>query len=101
MTKTINQIGVNKKNKLSMKQDISKLGYLLYQIKEPIVCVKCSNEYSSGVTDAKSLQKYSSLDVGFTSIGLQIWCRRHEVNVCHIDFGDKKPKIDFRCLEKK
>lgn len=31
-------------------------------------------------------------NVGFTEIGLQIWCRRHEVNVAHIDFqGEKHP----------
>ena len=90
---------IDKNNEL--EQDISKLGYLLNKIKEPIVCVKCSNEYSAGTSDAKSLQEYLKFDVGFTNIGMQVWCRRHEVNICHINFEEKKPKIDFRCLEKK
>lgn len=35
---------------------------------------------------------YSRLDVGYTIIGLQVWCRRHNVNVIHIDFkGNNLP----------
>ena len=81
--------------------NISSLHYLLNQIKEPIVCVKCADEFSKGSTDYKSLQSYSNLDVGYTDRGLQIWCRRHEVNVCHFKFSNKPPEADFRCLEKK
>ena len=40
----------------SLERDIGKLSYLLNQIKEPIVCVKCSDEFMTGQTDAKSLQ---------------------------------------------
>ena len=83
-----------------MEQDIGKLSYLLNQIKEPIVCVKCSNELSQGLTDAKSIQDYSRVDVGFTDRGLQIWCQRHQVNICHINF-EGIARVDFRCLERK
>ena len=38
-----------------LEQDISKLDYLFNQIKEPIVCVKCSDELTQGLTDAKSV----------------------------------------------
>ena len=31
---------------------------------------------------------YSRYDVGFTMAGLQVWCRRHEINIVHIDFED-------------
>tara|TARA_B100001093_G_scaffold502409_1_gene555346 strand:+ start:2371 stop:2613 length:243 start_codon:yes stop_codon:yes gene_type:complete len=75
--------------------------HLLNQIKETIVCVKCSDEFMSGSTDAKSLQDYSSIDAGFTNIGIQLWCQRHQVNICHINFEGNKLDIDFRCLEKK
>ena len=81
--------------------DIAKLDYLFNKIKEPIVCVKCSNEFLSGQTDSKSLQEYSKIDVGFTERGLQIWCQRHQLNICHINFDGKKLETDFRCLEKK
>ena len=54
-----------------------------------------------GSTDAKSLQDYSKIDAGFTDRGIQLWCQRHQVNICHIDFEGKKLDTDFRCLEKK
>ena len=81
--------------------DVATLEYLLNKIKEPIVCVKCSNEFLSGQTDRKSLQEYSKIDVGFTERGLQVWCQRHQLNICHINFDGKKLETDFRCLEKK
>ena len=81
--------------------NIAKLDYILNKIKEPIVCVKCSNEFLSGQTDRKSLQEYSKIDVGFTERGLQVWCQRHQLNICHINFDGKKLETDFRCLEKK
>ena len=55
--------------------------HLLNQIKETIVCVKCSDEFMTGSTDAKSLQDYSKIDAGFTERGLQLWCQRHQVNI--------------------
>ena len=85
----------------TVNEDMNELEYLLYQIKEPIVCVKCSVEHTSGLSDAASLQNYSKLDVGFTKRGLQIFCRRHELNVCHLNFNNQKIEADFRCLEKK
>ena len=75
--------------------------HLLNQIKETIVCIKCSDEFMTGSTDAKSLQDYSKIDAGFTERGLQLWCKRDQVNICHIDFEGKKLVIDFRCIEKK
>ena len=75
--------------------------HLLNQINETIVCVKCSDEFMTGSTDAKSLQDYSKIDAGFTDRGIQLWCHRHQINVCHIDFEGKKLDVDFRCLEKK
>ena len=47
----------------SLEQDIGKLSYLLNQIKEPIVCVKCSDEFMTGQTDAKSLQDLSLIHI--------------------------------------
>jgi hypothetical protein len=45
-------------------------------------CGLCLREIPDGV----SPQQFSRIDVGWTEHGLQIWCRRHNVNVCHIDF---------------
>ena len=68
-------------------------------IEQNIICSKCETEFLLGSTDSRSLQNYSQLDIGFTSIGVQVWCRRHDVNVVHIDFAGQKPTADFRCIE--
>ena len=67
-------------------------------ISDYLCCSKCQQEFESGMTDSESLQGYSRLDVGFTNVGLQVWCRRHEINVCHIDFEGNELETDFRCL---
>jgi len=33
-----------------------------------------------------SPRDWSKIEVGWTEIGLQVWCRRHECNVLHVDF---------------
>ena len=91
----------NNKWSNKMTNDISELEYLLFNINKPVVCTKCSDEFIEGSTDAKSLQEYTKLDVGFSDRGFQVWCRRHELNVCHFNFDGQKPEVDFRCLERK
>ena len=68
-------------------------------IEQNIICSKCETEFLLGSTDSRSLQDYSRLDIGFTSIGVQVRCRRHDANVVHIDFAGQKPTADFRCIE--
>ena len=68
-------------------------------IEQNIICSKCETEFLLGSTDSRSLQDYSRLDIGFTSIGVQVWCRRQDANVVHIDFAGQKPTADFRCIE--
>ncbi len=68
-------------------------------IEQNIICSKCETEFLLGSTDSRSLQDYSRLDIGFTSIGVQVWCPRHDANVVHIDFAGQKPTADFRCIE--
>lgn len=70
-----------------------------YNIQHKIVCVKCENEELN--SHSENLLEYTNIEVGFTEIGLQIWCRKHNVNICHIDFNGNKLEADFRCLEKK
>lgn len=77
------------------------MDHLLNKIKEPLVCSQCFDEMSKGLTDKASLQDYALFDVGFTDMGIQVWCRRHDLNVVHIDFDGMTPEADFRCLHKK
>ena len=75
------------------------LEVLQNRIEQNIICSKCETEFLLGSTDSRSLQDYSRLDIGFTSIGVQVWCRRHDANVVHIDFAGQSPTADFRCIE--
>jgi hypothetical protein len=51
-------------------------------------CMKCLDEKPDGT----SPREWAQLEVGFTPIGLQVWCKRHELNILHIDFeGLKHP----------
>jgi hypothetical protein len=59
-----------------------------------IHCSKCLKEMKVGVSDEVSPREYAKLEVGFTKQGLQIWCKRHEVNVMHIDFEGAKHPAD-------
>jgi len=64
-----------------------------------VTCTKCAEEVAD-VEPNISLQDYAAIDVGFTNWGLQVWCRRHQVNIVHIDFGGAQLPADFRRLEK-
>ena len=74
---------------------------LFNNIKEPIVCETCFKEYKTIQHPDIALRDYIRVDVGFTQIGIQIWCQRHNRNVCHIDFEGNRPAADFRSMEKK
>ena len=45
-------------------------------------CSLCIKELPSGI----SPRDWAQLEVGWTPHGIQIWCKRHECNVAHIDF---------------
>lgn len=51
-------------------------------------CAKCLNEKPDGI----SPEQYQSITAGWTVQGLQVWCKRHEINIVHIDFeGQQHP----------
>ena len=75
--------------------------HLLNHIKEPVVCAACADEFAKGHSDAASLRDFMRIDVGFTDKGIQIWCQRHDANICVIDFEGARPTADFRSLVKK
>ena len=52
-----------------------------------IHCKKCLDERPSNL----SPREYAQLEFGFTKPGIQVWCKRHEVNVMHIDFEGAGP----------
>ena len=72
---------------------------LKYSINNHIVCNKCIEELSTLSSSDINLKNYAKCEVGFTSLGIQICCIRHNINVCHIDFDGNQLSADFRCLE--
>jgi len=56
-------------------------------------CLQDFKDMAPG-TDGESPSTYSQLEIGWTLLGIQVWCRRHECNVMHVDFeGQKHPAI--------
>jgi hypothetical protein len=45
-------------------------------------CKLCLEEKPDGV----SPQQWASMEVGWTPQGLQVWCKRHDCNMLHVDF---------------
>jgi hypothetical protein len=53
-------------------------------------CGQCMAEYRADFADRMTPREYGSVEVGWTRLGLQVWCTRHELNVIHIDFLGQK-----------
>ena len=40
----------------------------------------------------QSPRDFAQLEVGMTALGFQVWCKRHEINVLHVDYqGHQHP----------
>jgi hypothetical protein len=51
-------------------------------------CANCIEDKPPGL----SPREWCSLEVGSTKLGVQVWCKRCEMNVFHVDFeGQKHP----------
>jgi len=59
------------------------------EIKMYLHCVLCLKELEKGDVES-SPSFYQEIEVGWTRWGIQIWCKRHNVNIIHIDFEEKK-----------
>ena len=49
-------------------------------------CGQCLDEKPDDV----SPREYAQIEVGFTKPGLQVWCKRHERQIIHLDFKGQK-----------
>ena len=45
-------------------------------------CGECLEELPSDT----SPRDYQRLEVGWTIAGFQVWCKRHDMNIIHMDF---------------
>lgn len=55
-------------------------------------CRQCLDEKPSNF----SPREWASLEVGFTKLGVQVWCKRHECNIVHIDFERLRHPAEMR-----
>jgi hypothetical protein len=61
------------------------------QIGTYLHCAMCIDDMRAQKIDM-SPAEFQKLEVGWTPKGLQVWCRRHDVNILHVDFeGHKHP----------
>jgi hypothetical protein len=58
------------------------------QIKMFLHCGKCLDELKAQAAreGSASPRDYARLSVGWTPLGIQVWCNRHDLNVLHVDF---------------
>jgi hypothetical protein len=49
-------------------------------------CKQCVAERPDDVTP----EQFSRLSVGWTDVGVQVWCFRHDINVVNLDFMGQK-----------
>ena len=53
-------------------------------------CKKCLKKLPAD----QSPRDYASIEAGWTKSGLQLWCKRHEINIMHVDFeGQQHPAV--------
>lgn len=67
-----------------------------YEITQFFHCAQCMPARPPHL----SPREWMELEIGFTPLGIQVWCKRCECNVCHIDFqGQRHPANLTRRLE--
>ena len=55
-------------------------------------CKQCLTQKPLGV----SMAEWGTYDVGWTRLGIQVWCKKHNSNILHMDFqGQKHPAITY------
>jgi len=77
---------MNKKNDSEISADLSIYAYMH--------CGQCLDEWKSNpkINKQFSPRDWAAISVGWTEKGFQVWCYRHEINICHVDFeGHKHP----------
>lgn len=53
-----------------------------YEIRQKFYCRQCVESCPAFM----KLREWVELEIGPTRYGWQVWCRRHQCNVIHIDF---------------
>ncbi len=59
-----------------------------HRISQFIHCAQCLREFPQALRQdgIMSYADYQEIEVGFTDVGIQVWCKRHNRNIVHFDF---------------
>ena len=57
------------------------------EITQYMHCQLCLEEKPADIAP----REWARTQAGFTKLGMQVWCVRHDVNICHMDFQGKSP----------
>jgi len=60
-------------------------------------CGKCIAQKPLGVT----MSEWGGYDIGWTKLGLQVWCKKHQCNIVHIDFEGQQHPANLTAPEEK
>jgi hypothetical protein len=52
-------------------------------------CAQCLKERPEDIAP----RDWAQLEAGWTKQGIQVWCKRHELNVIHVDFEGVKHRL--------
>ena len=55
---------------------------------------------ASAIPEGESPATHARIAVGWTPVGLQIWCARHDINIMHVDFEGVKHPADLSIANK-
>ena len=61
------------------------------QIRMFLHCRNCYGDCPPGT----SPEEWQSVEVGWTKIGIQVWCRRCNTNIVHVDFESRKHPVNM------
>ena len=56
-------------------------------------CKMCLTSKPLGV----SMAEWGGYEVGWTKLGLQVWCKKHNANILHIDFQKQQHPANLTC----
>ena len=60
-------------------------------------CRQCVESLPVG----KSPREDSQIECGWTEIGFQVWCKRHDINIMHVDFEGCTHRVNMKTARMK
>lgn len=65
------------------------------EIKHVLECKMCALTCPAGM----DIHDWQDVTIGFTPYGLQMWCRRHQMNIFHADFRGSRVAFNVQAKQ--